>query len=156
MNKKIFSLIAAAGMAGSIFVTSSAFAADTTTVPAQTPAVTQTQTQTQNGAGYGRNVDGPNYVDSDKDGVCDYYGGGSMMRRGGGAGRMGAGSENFVDADGDGVCDNVGLQGTGAGPNAENFVDEDGDKVCDNYETRTPLRDGSGRQGGQRGAGRGK
>ena len=118
MNKKLFSLIAAAGMAGSIFVTTSAFAANTTTVPAQTQAVVQTQ----NGVGYGRNADGPNYVDSD----------------------------------GDGVCDNYGLQGTGAGPNAENFVDNDSDGTCDNYETRTPLQDGSGRQGGQRGAGRGK
>ena len=145
-------VIAAAGMAGSIFVTTSAFAANTTTVPAQTQAVVQTQ----NGVGYGRNADGPNYIDSDKDGVCDFYADGSMMRRGGGVGGTGAGSEDIVDSDGDGVCDNYGLQGTGAGPDAENFVDSDSDGTCDNYETRTPLQDGSGRTGTQRGVGRGK
>ena len=130
MNKKLLSLFAAAGIAGSIFVTPLAFAASET-VPAQTQAVTQTQTR----AGSGTASEAPSFIDENKDGICDNYSEGLMMRR--------AGS---------------GQQGAGTGPNAENFVDEDKDGVCDNFADRTPLQkqDGTGRMGAGKGAGRGK
>ena len=54
---------------------------------------------------------GRNYVDANKDGLCDHYV---------------AGVCPFRDADGDGVCDNC----TGGG---RYYVDANGDGVCDNY-----------------------
>lgn len=63
----------------------------------------------------GRGGMGRNRVDTNGDGICDYYGDSC--------------GRNYVDADGDGVCDNY---GTGCG---WNYVDANGDGVCDNYGT---------------------
>lgn len=60
-----------------------------------------------------------NFVDSDGNGVCDYYG--TDLSAGYGV--------NFTDTDGDGACDYYGT-GCGAG-----FTDSDGDGVCDYYGT---------------------
>ena len=49
---------------------------------------------------------GRNFVDADKNGICDFAG--DFCR--------------YVDADHDGICDNRG-----------NFADADGDSICDNY-----------------------
>lgn len=59
---------------------------------------------------------GRNFVDSDNDGVCDYYNT----------------SCQFVDNDGDGICDNYGSNGCG---NGAGYVDADGDGICDNFTT---------------------
>lgn len=100
------------------------------------------------GRGYGRN-----YVDANKDGLCDnYVVGVCPFRDADGDGvcdncdsyKVSSsyevsslcqyGGHNFVDANGDGVCDNCGING-GTGVcqyGGHNFVDADGDGVCDN------------------------
>ena len=57
---------------------------------------------------------GRNFVDADKNGICDFAG--DFCR--------------YVDADHDGICDN---RGTGQNGCANNFADADGDSICDNY-----------------------
>lgn len=55
---------------------------------------------------------GRNYVDTDRDGVCDL-----------------AGSQcNWQDANGDGICDNCGRNPVGC----LGYADQDGDGICDN------------------------
>ena len=90
-------------------------------------------------------LQGPNFIDEDNDGVCDLAG-------------IGAGG-NFIDENGDGVCDLAGRgiastgQGFGRngmqnGASGENFIDEDGDGVCDLAGTGQSF----GRNGMQSGA----
>ena len=57
---------------------------------------------------------GRNFVDADKNGICDFAG--DFCR--------------YVDADHDGICDN---RGTGQNGCANNFADADGDSIYDNY-----------------------
>lgn len=66
-----------------------------------------------------------NYVDENKDGICDYAG---TARR-------------YTDADGDGVCDNCSVRGIGR---RQNFVDADGDGVCDRCARGARLQGGFG------------
>ena len=101
------------------------------------------------GRGYGRN-----YVDANKDGLCDNYvvgvcpfrdadGDGVCDNCGayGGYGVCQYGGHNFVDADGDGVCDNCDSYKVSSSYEVSslcqygghNFVDANGDGVCDNY-----------------------
>ncbi|NLM05441.1 MAG: hypothetical protein GX219_00765 [Tissierellia bacterium] len=114
---------------------------------------------------------GPNYLDADNDGVCDYCAtnGGVGRQVNAGRGRQ-ALCTDFVDADKDGICDNYenrpmdgtgkklgrgqggqGRQAAGRGGQgqglSENFVDVDSDGVCDNYVNR-PM-DGTGKQLGR-------
>ena len=108
---------------------------------------------------------GANFVDENKDGVCDLCvgtganndgicdncmnngtrpmdGTGKQLRRGNAA--SGNRQSNFVDANGDGVCDNAASNQHGS-----RFIDANGDGICDN-------RTNSGRRGnGTRGNGRG-
>lgn len=65
---------------------------------------------------------GSNFIDENKDGVCDLFAAGKSYGTGLG----------FVDADGDGVCDNCAnvRQARGRGLR-QRFVDENGDGVCD-------------------------
>lgn len=97
---------------------------------------------------------GRNFVDTDNDGVCDYYNA----------------SCQFVDNDGDGICDNFGFAGYGRGigyvdadgdGSCDNYnfcrcgmgagyVDVDGDGICDNYATGI-IQNGSGFQRGRQG-----
>ena len=98
---------------GSIFVAPTVFAAgDAATQTAQT---TTTQAQLRDGAG--QNTTSPEFLDEDKDGICDNFTEGTfqMMRAGsgrpdgvpGGLGQKNGLGEDFIDADKDGVCDNV-------------------------------------------------
>ncbi len=78
---------------------------------------------------------GSNFIDENKDGLCDLFAAGKSYGAGLG----------FVDANGDGVCDLLAAGkafGKGRG-----FVDEDGDGVCDNCLNNgvRPL-DGTGRK----------
>jgi hypothetical protein len=65
---------------------------------------------------------GSNFIDENKDGVCDLFAAGKSYGAGLG----------FVDANGDGVCDNCAnvRQARGRG-SRQRFVDENGDGVCD-------------------------
>lgn len=85
----------------------------------------------------------PNYVDTNKDGVCD-------NRRASGDGS--AQGPGFVDADKDGVCDNrsSGAPRNGKGRFARDYVDADNDGVCDNWKAASCGR-GKGRGCGGRG-----
>jgi hypothetical protein len=66
---------------------------------------------------------GPNFVDANGDGICDYYQSGTRRGRmsaagagngpGNGTGNRGVGP-NFVDANGDGICDHF-QSGAGQG-----------------------------------------
>ena len=73
------------------------------------------------GAGMGART---SYTDTNRDGVCDYYGTKSC-----------AGS--YVDEDGDGVCDHYGTK------SCSNYADDDGDGVCDNAGSAARPRNGT-------------
>jgi hypothetical protein len=102
-------------------------------------------------------VQGPNFIDENGNGVCDLAG------TGGGYGpngfQYGGCGGNFIDENGDGICDLAGT-GQGFGPYGdtyrvcgENFIDEDGDGLCDLMGTGQ----GSGPQGRMgNGQGRGR
>jgi hypothetical protein len=85
----------------------------------------------------GQYITGRNYVDKNKDGVCDNYG-----TRGNNAKGL-----NFIDKNNDGICDN-----NGNGSNkvkGRNFIDNNKDGVCDNRGkgrkgNGTCLRNGNG------------
>ncbi len=77
---------------------------------------------------------GSNFVDADKDGVCDYHNTNC----------------SYVDADGDGVCDNCPEDGRHL-QRGRGFVDNDGDGICDNNDGLTNSQDGAGLQRGHRG-----
>ena len=168
MKKNLLSLLIVTGLAGSIFVAPTVFAAgDAATQTAQT---TTTQAQLRDGAG--QNTTSPEFLDEDKDGICDNFTEGTfqMMRAGsgrpdgvpGGLGQKNGLGEDFIDADKDGVCDNLGtavrkLDGSGRPDGVpgglgqknglgENFEDADKDGVCDNVSEKTPLlkKDGTG------------
>lgn len=74
---------------------------------------------------------GANYVDADKDGVCDNYKSGTRQGKGQGKGTMqGKGKRN---GNGQGTCNGQGPKGQGKGQGqGPNFVDADKDGVCDN------------------------
>lgn len=81
---------------------------------------------------------GSNFIDENKDGVCDLFAAGKSYGTGLG----------FVDANGDGVCDNCANVRLARGRGLrQRFVDEDGDGVCDNCLNNgvRPL-DGTGRK----------
>lgn len=66
------------------------------------------------GSGYGRN-----FVDTDKDGICDYVGSGCR----------------YIDSNNDGYFDNYCKRGFSQTGYGRNFIDADGNGVCDNYGT---------------------
>lgn len=75
---------------------------------------------------------GPNFVDTNSDGICDYAG--SACRH--------------IDTDNDKTCENCGmsiLSQTGYG---RNFVDTDGNGICDNYASRQGMGQRRGLRGG--------
>ncbi|MBI5326246.1 MAG: hypothetical protein HZB41_13410 [Ignavibacteriae bacterium] len=87
---------------------------------------------------------GRNFVDNDKDGICDN----NKSGFGRGMGRTGMNrSRNYVDNDKDGICDNFsqgkGKLGNNAGPN---FVDKNNDGVCDNRPEGMRKGNGHGRK----------
>lgn len=102
---------------------------------------------------------GGNYVDIDRDGVCDNCGRKSLhcisqtvlesLR----SISKTVLEKCYVDADGDGVCDNYnGWQGNGAAGNGQGggFVDTDGDGVCDNRTGGQGRGHGNGHHAGRR------
>jgi hypothetical protein len=80
---------------------------------------------------------GPNFVDANGDGICDYYQSGTRR------GRMGAARGGYGPGGGAG--------NRGVGPN---FVDANGDGICDTYQSGA-ARGGAGVAGGGNGRGRG-
>lgn len=101
---------------------------------------------------------GPNYVDANGDGICDYANSICAyidIDRDGICDICGAkhgncltvDEKNFVDVNGDGICDNCGKYhwcgriGTGWG---RNFADADGDGICDNYIAGQTMGSGRG------------
>lgn len=109
--KKALILISAAVMVVSISVTS-AFAAN--------------------------NGSGQNFVDADRDGICDNR---DMYQQSGTP--QNVGGKNFVDADNNGICDNAGKKAGCC------YTDTDNDGICDTYAANKGARQGNGFRGGR-------
>lgn len=87
---------------------------------------------------------GRNFVDKDKDGVCDN----NKMGAGQRMGRTNHRGRNFIDKNKDGQCDNfpdgrMNGRGKGIGPN---YVDKNNDGICDNRPHE--MRKGNGKRNG--------
>lgn len=108
MNKKIWSLITALGLAGSLYAAPSVLAAGQDNAPTAPPAISQVQDKAPSQTG------APDFIDANMDGECDHSLGqmigkhhkGAPARefaatRGEGTGR----GIHFVDKNNDGVCD---------------------------------------------------
>lgn len=85
---------------------------------------------------------GQNFVDKDKDGICDKQVKGTQKVQG----------RNFVDANKDGTCDNRGKRGNNVKGAA--FTDKNNDGVCDNKGNRN-RGNGNCYRNGQKGNGNG-
>ncbi|MBU4345054.1 MAG: hypothetical protein L6247_05285 [Desulfobacteraceae bacterium] len=78
---------------------------------------------------------GPNYVDQNKDGICDNIGS-RIGRRGKG---YGAGSQAKCRGFRRGLKDGSGPINR-SGVSKPNYVDENGDGICDNLQTKSPSK----------------
>ena len=102
----------------------------------KTPSSAQASQSNQGGEFRGRRA---NFIDSDKDGICDNYSGSTGVGRG----------ANYTDLDNDGVCDHRKDRRFGHGvknrshkgqrnfrnrETGHNYIDENKDGQCDNYE----------------------
>jgi len=98
-----------------------------------------------------------NFVDADKDGICDNCSQAGYRHMAGNR-RTGSACENFVDANQDDICDNCSQAGyrhrdnsTETGPGCGNFIDENQDGICDYCDqsngTHGGICDGTGPKG---------
>ncbi len=65
-----------------------------------------------------QNKNSANYIDENKDGICDYFGA-DKQGNGNGQGQNTDGA-NYVDENKDGICDNFGTEKQGAGAGQRN------------------------------------
>lgn len=109
-----------------------------------------------------RQTTGRNYVDSDKDGICDNYDGGKQataVNQGSNLSGNGNNQVNVQEENNNGSVVNTVYSGqennaAQAATTGKNYVDSDGDGVCDNYDgTNCNGTGGAGKNQGNNGAG---